>query len=142
MRRRGSSPSGQPPAGRRARFVANPLRSLLTLLGIVIGVTTVVTMMALVEGLRTKVNHGSLAAGRQRLHASPSGRGGINFGRHRLEASTSAGRTSTLEDLRARAERCPSVTHRLGARPGRANKISTAVAETQPNVIVQGATAE
>ncbi len=35
----------------------NPLRSLLTLLGIVIGVATVVTMMALIEGLRIKVNN-------------------------------------------------------------------------------------
>ena len=37
-------------------FLGNPLRSLLTLLGIVIGVMTVITMMALIEGLRLKVN--------------------------------------------------------------------------------------
>ena len=37
-------------------FRANPLRTLLTLLGIVIGVATVITMMALLEGLRLKVN--------------------------------------------------------------------------------------
>ena len=37
-------------------FVAHPLRTLLTLLGIVIGVSTVMTMMALLEGLRVKVN--------------------------------------------------------------------------------------
>ncbi len=34
---------------------ANPLRSLLTLLGIVIGASTVVAMMSLTEGLRVKV---------------------------------------------------------------------------------------
>ncbi|MCX5730006.1 MAG: ABC transporter permease, partial [Deltaproteobacteria bacterium] len=34
----------------------NPLRSLLTLLGIVIGAATVVAMMALVEGFRISVN--------------------------------------------------------------------------------------
>ena len=45
----------------------NPLRSMLTLLGIVIGVATVVTMMALLEGLRVKVNRDLVAAGRQRL---------------------------------------------------------------------------
>jgi putative ABC transport system permease protein len=39
---------------------ANPLRSLLTLLGIVIGAGTVVAMMSLTEGLRLKVN-GDLA---------------------------------------------------------------------------------
>src|SRR5688572_7044295 len=38
-------------------FVSNPLRSLLTLLGIVIGVTTVVAMMGLMEGLRIKVTN-------------------------------------------------------------------------------------
>ena len=37
-------------------FVAHPLRTMLTLLGIVIGVATVMTMMALLEGLRVKVN--------------------------------------------------------------------------------------
>jgi putative ABC transport system permease protein len=35
---------------------ANPLRSLLTLLGIVIGAATVVAMMSLTEGLRLKIN--------------------------------------------------------------------------------------
>jgi putative ABC transport system permease protein len=35
---------------------ANPMRSMLTLLGIVIGAGTVVAMMALTEGLRIKVN--------------------------------------------------------------------------------------
>jgi putative ABC transport system permease protein len=37
-------------------FRSNPLRSLLTLLGIVIGVATVVSMMAMIEGLRIKVD--------------------------------------------------------------------------------------
>jgi putative ABC transport system permease protein len=36
-------------------LASNPLRSLLTLLGIVIGVSTVVAMMGLIEGLRIKV---------------------------------------------------------------------------------------
>jgi len=35
---------------------ANPLRSLLTLLGIVIGAATVVAMMSMLEGLRLKMN--------------------------------------------------------------------------------------
>ncbi|MCP3136978.1 ABC transporter permease [Pyxidicoccus xibeiensis] len=37
-------------------FVSNPLRSFLTLLGIVIGATTVVAMMGLIQGLRNQVN--------------------------------------------------------------------------------------
>ena len=36
-------------------FVSHPLRSILTLLGIVIGATTVVAMMGLLEGLRIKM---------------------------------------------------------------------------------------
>ena len=39
-----------------ATLRANPLRSALTLLGIVIGASTVVAMMGLTEGLRLKVN--------------------------------------------------------------------------------------
>ena len=38
-------------------FFAHPLRTMLTLLGIVIGVSTVMVMMALLEGLRIKVNN-------------------------------------------------------------------------------------
>ncbi|MBZ4417519.1 ABC transporter permease [Myxococcus sp. RHSTA-1-4] len=37
-------------------FVSNPLRSFLTLLGIVIGATTVVAMMGIIQGLRNQVN--------------------------------------------------------------------------------------
>jgi len=39
-----------------ATLRANPLRSLLTLVGIVIGAATVVAMMSLTEGLRVKIN--------------------------------------------------------------------------------------
>src|SRR3954464_12372661 len=39
-----------------AALRANKLRSALTLLGLIIGVATVVAMMALIEGLRSKVS--------------------------------------------------------------------------------------
>ena len=57
----------------------NPLRSLLTLLGVVIGVATVVSMMALIEGLRLKVNRDLAQLGADAFTVS-KWPGGINFG--------------------------------------------------------------
>jgi putative ABC transport system permease protein len=121
-------------------FVANPLRSLLTLLGIVIGVATVVTMMALLEGLRIKVNTdlSQLGANVFRVDKWPQG---IHFGGNRTNWDKIARRRPlTLEDRHALVEHCPSV-RRVAAsswQPGL--KVSTATLETQPNVFVQGAT--
>jgi putative ABC transport system permease protein len=121
-------------------LAANPLRSLLTLLGVVIGVTTVVTMMALVEGLRTKVTSdlSNLGANVFTVSKWPAG---INLGRidwRRYQKRPDI----RLEDLRAVREGCPSVTTASALTWLGPNKISSAIAETQPNVIVQGATAE
>jgi putative ABC transport system permease protein len=59
---------------------ANPLRSLLTLLGIVIGASTVVAMMSLTEGLRVKLNtdFAMLGAGAFQLQKWPA----FEFGPH------------------------------------------------------------
>ena len=87
----------------------NPLRSLLTLLGIVIGVATVVTMMALLEGLRIKVNRdlSQLGANVFRVDKWPQG---IHFGQpHELGQVRQAPPNLTLDDRRALAEHCPSV---------------------------------
>jgi putative ABC transport system permease protein len=121
-------------------FVANPLRSLLTLLGIVIGVATVVTMMALLEGLRIKVNRdlSQLGANVFRVDKWPQG---IHFGGNRTNWDKIARRPPlTLDDRRALSEHCPSVERvaASGWNPGL--KVGTATLETQPNVFVQGAT--
>ncbi|MBL8952803.1 MAG: ABC transporter permease, partial [Myxococcaceae bacterium] len=90
-------------------FVANPLRSMLTLLGIVIGVATVVTMMALLEGLSIKVNRdlSQLGANVFRVDKWPQG---FRFGGNRLNWDRIARRPAlTLEDRRALIEHCPSV---------------------------------
>ena len=121
-------------------LAANPLRSLLTLLGVVIGVTTVITMMALVEGLRSKVTTdlSNLGANVFSVSKWPAG---INLGRmdwRRFQRRPNIG----LADLRAVREGCPSVTTASAQTWLGPNKISSAIAETQPNVIVQGATAE
>jgi len=121
-------------------LAANPLRSLLTLLGVVIGVTTVVTMMALVEGLRTKVTAdlSQLGANVFTISKWP---GGINFGRidwRRFQRRPNVG----LRELNAVREGCPSVVLASAHTWLGPNKISSALAETLPNVIVIGSTAE
>src|SRR5262249_38860176 len=62
-------------------FVSNPLRSLLTLLGIVIGVTTVIAMMSMIEGLRIKVNRdlSQLGANTFQVQKMPIGFGRFNW---------------------------------------------------------------
>src|SRR5205823_6163605 len=85
-------------------FAANPLRTLLTLLGIVIGVATVVTMMALLEGLRVKVNRdlSQLGANVFRVDKWPQG---IHFGGNRMNWDRIARRPPlTLDDRRALVE--------------------------------------
>jgi putative ABC transport system permease protein len=121
-------------------FVANPLRSLLTLLGIVIGVATVVTMMALLEGLRVKVNRdlSQLGANVFRVDKWPQG---IHFGGNRTNWDKIARRPPlTLDDRRALTDHCPNVSRVSAASWNPGLKVSTASKETQPNVFVQGTT--
>ncbi|QRK07043.1 ABC transporter permease [Archangium violaceum] len=119
-------------------FLGNPLRSLLTLLGIVIGVTTVITMMALIEGLRLKVNNDLSQLGANSFQVSkwPSGFGRVNW---RMYAKR---KDLTLEDLRAVQEFCPSVGVVSAADTKGGQKLSTSSVETRPSVRVTGSTAE
>jgi len=119
-------------------FLGNPLRTLLTLLGIVIGVTTVIVMMALIEGLRMKVNKDLSFLGANTFQVSkwPSGMGRVNW---RIYAKR---KNLTLEDTRAILETCPSVSRVSGSDEEGGQRISTATLETRPKVSVTGATAE
>src|SRR5438067_291648 len=123
-------------------FAAHPLRSLLTLLGIVIGVATVVTMMALIEGLRLKVNRdlSQLGANVFRVDKWPVGihmGGGFNWNKYAKRPSL------TLDDKRAIAEHCPSVQTVSASNGQPAQKVTTpSGAETQPSVWINGVTAE
>ena len=97
-------------------------------------------MMALVEGLRTKVTTDLSQLGANVFTVSkwPAG---INLGRidwRRYQQRPNLG----LEDLRAVREGCPAVTTASAHTWLGPNKITSAIAETQPNVIVQGATSE
>lgn len=123
-------------------FAAHPLRALLTLLGIVIGVATVVTMMALVEGLRLKVNRelSMLGANVFRVDKRPPR---IQLGGNRQNWEKYAKRKDlTLADRDAMVERCPSVLTASATAASHGQKITTATEETQPSVFVMGATAE
>jgi putative ABC transport system permease protein len=119
-------------------FLGNPLRSLLTLLGIVIGVMTVIVMMGLIEGLRLKVNNDLSQLGANTFQVSkwPMGFGRLNWQKYAKRKDL------TLEDLRAIQESCPSVGA-VSAEHGRgAQKVATAAMETRPSVRVTGSTAE
>jgi putative ABC transport system permease protein len=123
-------------------FFAHPLRTMLTLLGIVIGVATVMTMMALLEGLRLKVNKdmSQLGANVFRVDKWPQG---VHFGSGSIDWNRIAKRTPlTVDDKRALGEHCPSVL-RTAANSGQwAQKVRTATTETQANVAIIGSTSE
>jgi putative ABC transport system permease protein len=123
-------------------FVAHPLRTMLTLLGIVIGVSTVMTMMALLEGLRVKVNKdfSQLGANVFRVDKWPQG---FRFGGGSVDWNKIARRPPlTVADKRALAEQCPSVLRTAASSWQPAQKVRTAMTETQPSVFVIGATVE
>lgn len=124
-------------------FVAHPLRTALTLLGIIIGVATVMTMMALLEGLRLKVNKdlSQLGANVFRVDKWPQG---FRFGGGDRTnwAKIAARPVLTLDDKRAILEHCPSVkrTSASSWQPGQ--RVRTAMTETQPSVFILGTTVE
>ncbi|MDX2013015.1 MAG: ABC transporter permease [Myxococcaceae bacterium] len=124
-------------------FVAHPLRTMLTLLGIIIGVATVMTMMALLEGLRLKVNKdlSQLGANVFRVDKWPQG---FRFGGgDRINWNKIAARpVLTLDDKRAIVEHCPSVQRTSASSWQPAQRVRTAMSETQPNVFVLGTTVE
>ncbi|MFY1830592.1 ABC transporter permease [Myxococcus fulvus] len=117
-------------------FLGNPLRSLLTLLGIVIGVATVITMMGLIEGLRTKVNRdlGRLGAHTFQLTKWPAG----GFGRFNW-AKFAKRPDMGMEDVRALELFCPSVGLVAPSDDQGGQKVSTVSKETRPAVRIMGA---
>src|SRR3954469_1361981 len=119
-------------------FVGNPLRSLLTLLGIVIGVATVIAMMALIEGLRIQVNEGLSFLGANGFEVSrwPA----VNFGP--MDWRKYAKRKPLTEaDVLAIAE-LPSVSAVSANLWQGGQKLSTAYAETRNVVPVMGGSSQ
>src|SRR5208283_3050553 len=118
----------------------NPLRSLLTLLGVVIGVATVVSMMALIEGLRLKVTRDRATLGANAFTVS-KWPGGINFGRMDWR-HYQARPAFRLADVQLIRDACPAVKTASGQAAFGLYKVASDRAETSPNVFTMGGTAE
>jgi putative ABC transport system permease protein len=85
-------------------LIRNKLRTLLTMLGIIIGVATVITMLAIGTGARSSVEASIASLGTNTLMIMPgsSNQGGVRSG--------AFGRTDlTPDDLAAIARECPAV---------------------------------
>lgn len=121
-------------------FWTNPLRSLLTLLGIVIGVATVVSMMGLIEGLRIKVTRDLtfLGANVFELSRRPSGTVNINVDWRKYARRPEM----SLEEMRAIRESVTDAAHVSATQYKGQQKIASPRAETQNNVWVLGGTSE
>jgi putative ABC transport system permease protein len=117
-------------------FFSNPLRSLLTLLGIVIGVATVISMMALIEGFRIKMNRdlSQLGANTFQVTKFPSGFGRFNWAKYAKRPDL------TMEDVRAIMANASSVGVISAADEQGGQKVLTAARETRPSVNITGTT--
>ncbi|OJT21380.1 ABC transporter substrate-binding protein [Archangium sp. Cb G35] len=119
-------------------LVGNPLRSLLTLLGIVIGVTTVIAMMGLIEGLRLKVNGdlAQLGSNTFELNKWPLGLGRFDWQKYAKRKNI------TMEDVALIRQSCPSVAQVSASLPQWGQKVASVHAQTRPSVEIKGATPE
>lgn len=117
-------------------FRANVLRTLLTLLGIVMGVATVVSMMALIDGLQRKVNHDLSQLGANTFQATkwPAGFGRFDWRMYARRPSL------TSVDAQALRDHCPSVSVISESDDERGQKLATENLETRPGIRVFGST--
>ena len=118
-------------------LTAHPLRSALTLLGIVIGVFTVVTMMALSTGLRNSINKGigALGANTFQLTKWPP----LHFGP--LDPNIWRRKNFTLQQALALREALPQA-QQVGPDLGTGGRLAESrYGKAQP-VIVEGGTPE
>lgn len=116
---------------------ASKLRSALTLLGIIIGVTTVVAMMALITGLRNKVDAqlAGLGADVFQVQKWPHGPNNKDW---RLFARR---KNFTMDDVRA-LRGLPSVLQVGGEAWDFGQKVASHERSTAPNIVVVGGTPE
>jgi putative ABC transport system permease protein len=114
---------------------ANPLRSALTLLGIVIGASTVVAMMSLTEGLRLKVTSdlAFLGAGSFQISKFPAIQNeDMAFSKYARRRHITREQGESLRDL-------PHVAHvSVEAWPEGPDRVWTRDRSTQPNVWIVG----
>src|SRR5262249_298419 len=119
-------------------FWGHRLRSLLTLLGIVIGAGTGVSMVALREGLRNKVDEDLTGLGSNgfQIQKFPNGFGNFDFDRLSKRPNL------TIEDRDDIERRLPDVIAVTGEAWDFGVKVSTDRYETRPNIQVAGGTAD
>lgn len=113
----------------------NPLRSMLTLLGIVIGAATVVAMMSLVEGFRIGVNKDLefFGAGGFQVQKFPSAFGHVDRAKYARRRDLTREQGEALRDLPH--VRYVSIEAYHGGRPER---IATRERATRPSITVAG----
>ena len=114
-------------------FIAHPMRTALTLLGIIIGATTVVAMMGLLEGLRTKMVNDMSGLGSTAFQVQRHGEG-------RWDWSEIAKRPVLTRADRDALVQLPSVAAATGEAFQGGEKLQTPENSTQPNVLIWGAT--
>jgi putative ABC transport system permease protein len=117
-------------------FWGHRLRSALTLLGIIIGVATVVSMMALLEGLQRKVTAdlAGLGANGFQLQKWPQGFGHFDGDKIARRPNIS------FDDFQAIQKHVPEVAKVTAEAWDGGKKLSTAARETQANVQLAGGT--
>ncbi|WP_141618609.1 ABC transporter permease [Myxococcus sp. AB036A] len=117
-------------------FRSNLLRSFLTLLGIVIGATTVVSMMGLIEGLRIQVNESMSELGSDcfQVQRLPFG-GNLSLAELARRPRLNEG---DLEAIRLQ----PSVLLAAAEDSKGGQKVSTQQRESRPNVTIWAGTPE
>jgi len=117
---------------------ANPLRSLLTLVGIVIGAGTVVAMMSLTEGFRQRMQSDLTALGAGALHIQKYPAIGLpstDWAKYRKRKKL------TEEQGRALESNCPHVARvSLEKYTWPPEKVSTNERATRPNIFIAGGT--
>jgi putative ABC transport system permease protein len=91
----------------RQALAANRMRSVLALLGIVIGVGTVIGMASLINGFQRSFEQGIQSFGSNTLYIRPF-RPGMSFN-HGMPDSVRKRHGFTMDDARALMERCPAV---------------------------------
>jgi putative ABC transport system permease protein len=119
-----------------ATFWGHRLRSALTLLGIVIGVATVVATMALLEGFQNKVTAdlAGLGANGFQLQKWPNGFGNFDWDKINRRPNIS------FADFEAIQKHVPDVAKVTAEAWDGGKKISTASRETRANVQMAGGT--
>jgi putative ABC transport system permease protein len=117
---------------------ANPLRSLLTLLGIVIGVATVVAMMSMLEGLRLKLNGDFAMLGSAAFQVQkwpPINLGGSDWAKYQKRPDLTREQGEALKALPHVAQVSIEAYHR----PGR-ERLWTRERATKPSIAIGGGT--